>query len=565
MSAVTRFYETGNLYIDGLSSAWMWRDGPITYNFPSTSDSYPSPYNDDEPNTDFFQASLSTQDAVRAILEGQGNTDSYNHVNATSVVSFTELEIKWAPDEEADIRIAESSLATPAYTIPISAIGEDGSAGDVWFNDTLRDPRAGNYAYFANIHELGHALGLKHPHETTGGFPLLPADRDGMELTVMSYRDYVGDAIDKFGTDPGNFPQTFMQYDIQALQTMYGADYGPESNSTDTRYSWSPTTGEMSINGVGQGQPVDNKVFLTIWDGGGNDIYDMRAYSDGVVINLVPGAWSITSDTQRAFLEDGHQAQGTVYNAFLFEGDTRSLIEQAYGGSGNDRITGNLANNILKGFDGDDTLSGGRGYDRLEGGDGDDTLNGNGSIFFNDQSRDWLQGGGGDDELNGGFGNDKLQGGDDNDYLNGYSRNDSLQGGPGDDVLQGGDGKDSLRGDEGSDRLSGGPGKDYYIFNSVSDSVAGPQHDVITRGLYGQDYVKLRTIDADTLHSGNQRFEWIDTQGFHNSPGELRYEKTNSLDFLVQADVNGDGAADFEIEIWNNLNAESLDEHDFIL
>ena len=43
-----------------------------------------------------------------------------------------------------------------------------------------------------------------------------------------------------------------MTYDIAAAQHMYGANFS--TNSGNTTYSWSPTTGEMLINGLGQGQ-----------------------------------------------------------------------------------------------------------------------------------------------------------------------------------------------------------------------------------------------------------------------------------------------------------------------
>src|SRR5204863_3079446 len=107
------------------------------------------------------------------------------------------------------------------------------------------------------------------------------------------------------------FPQSYMMNDILALQKMYGADFG--LNSTDTTYTWDTSTGQMSINGVGQGTPGANRVFLTIWDGNGNDTYDMSNYSTGVSINLQPGLWSTTSSVQKAYLGDGHYAQGNVY------------------------------------------------------------------------------------------------------------------------------------------------------------------------------------------------------------------------------------------------------------
>ena len=73
-------------------------------------------------------------------------------------------------------------------------------------------------------------------------------------------------------------------------------------NNGNTTYTWNSTTGEMSVNGVGQGTPGGNRVFLTIWDGGGNDTYDMSNYGGGVSIDLRAGSWSITSQTQRANL-----------------------------------------------------------------------------------------------------------------------------------------------------------------------------------------------------------------------------------------------------------------------
>ena len=63
----------------------------------------------------------------------------------------------------------------------------------------------------------------------------------------MSYRSYVGAPT---GYTNDSFPQTLMMYDIAAVQTMYGANY--TTNSGDTVYKWSPTTGEMSLNGVGR-------------------------------------------------------------------------------------------------------------------------------------------------------------------------------------------------------------------------------------------------------------------------------------------------------------------------
>ncbi len=43
---------------------------------------------------------------------------------------------------------------------------------------------------------------------------------------------------------------------------------------------FSTTTGEMFINGVGQGAAIANYVLLTVWDGGGIDAYDFTNYTN---------------------------------------------------------------------------------------------------------------------------------------------------------------------------------------------------------------------------------------------------------------------------------------------
>lgn len=123
-----------------------------------------------------------------------------------------------------------------------------------------------------------------------------------------------------------------------------------------------------------------------------------------------------------------------------------SIAATAYGGNGNDVLTGGAAADALFGGLGDDRLTGNGGNDRLSGEAGDDRLLGN-------------------------LGNDQLRGGSGNDDLNGGSGNDSLFGE---------DGDDRLTGDLGVDRVSGGRGRDSSIRDSRdnfddSDSSEGIQ------------------------------------------------------------------------------------------
>ena len=149
---------------------------------------------------------------------------------------------------------------------------------------------------------------------------------------------------------------------------MYGADFS--LNNEATIYSWSATTGETFVNDEGQGRPGGagagasaNRIFITVWDGGGEDTYDLSNYTNNVSIDLRPGYWSITSTTQKAYLGGGQYAQGNVYNAYLFEDDARSYIENAIGGTGSDTLRGNAIANRLDGGAGSDTMTGGEGDD----------------------------------------------------------------------------------------------------------------------------------------------------------------------------------------------------------
>ena len=218
------------------------------------------------------------------------------------------------------------------------------------------------------MHETGHALGLKHGHAAQSAhgvtFPALPEDHNSLEYSVMTYHQFVGDTV--AGDNALEHPTTYMQDDIAAMQYMYGANYNYLNGNTT--YSWSATTGEQFINGVGQGQPISNFILMTVWDGGGVDTYDFTNYSTNLSVDLNPGGWTITSWDQLRGSRDGYRrraiyARGNIANAQLYNGNTASLIENALGGAGNDTILGNVVGNLLQGNGGDDTLGGGAGSD----------------------------------------------------------------------------------------------------------------------------------------------------------------------------------------------------------
>ncbi len=323
------------------------------------------------------------QRAIRGFVEGTGSSDT---MTLTPIEGFTNLDLTESPmtASGAEIVIAHSTRASTAFTF--FPDGND-HPGDVWFgtNESLRAPAVGTWAYFVAIHEFGHALGLKHPHDGTSLNPVaMPLSHDDHQHTVMSYNSHSSSApVGLTTNETFGYPQTYMADDIAALQTMYGANYG--FRAEDTTYRWSPETGEVFVNGqsrgrpgAGEGDPVENRIFQTIWDGGGTDTYDLSAYTkrrdhqpqSGGVLGVLAReqlavlAYSFTGGSGLV------EADGNVTNARLHDGDSRSLIENAQGGRGPDRITGNEAANVLTGREGDDTLQGGPGNDVLSGGSG---------------------------------------------------------------------------------------------------------------------------------------------------------------------------------------------------
>ena len=286
--------------------------------------------------------------------------------------------------------------------------------GDSFYNPELyNSPVIGSYDYVTLLHEIGHLLGLKHGHSAmvspdgTFTFPRLSSNRNSMEYSVMTYRSYVGDSItDGYNNEKFGFAQSLMMNDIAALQYLYGADY--THNAGNTVYRWSESTGEMFIDGKGQGTPGANRIFLTIWDGGGTDTYDMSNYGlQAMRIDLRAGKYSTIAGEQLAKLGGGPwgKAQGNVYNALLHNGDLRSLIENVIGSRGQNIITGNEVTNKLIGKGGDDQLLGLQGEDILNGGSGMDKL-------YGGRGEDLLIGGLDGDGLYGDSGIDHLLGGD---------------------------------------------------------------------------------------------------------------------------------------------------------
>jgi Ca2+-binding RTX toxin-like protein len=137
----------------------------------------------------------------------------------------------------------------------------------------------------------------------------------------------------------------------------------------------------------------------------------------------------------------------------------------------------------------------------------------------------------------------------------------------GNDILDGGAGGDALCGGAGRDILTGGDDNDSFMFVSVADSGVKPAaRDTIADFGNGIDVINIYHIDANTKNGAtDDAFHFIGTnQAFTGAAGELRAYWTNEGQ-IVEGDVNGDGRADFAIELLDPFHAVTLSAADFVL
>ena len=137
--------------------------------------------------------------------------------------------------------------------------------------------------------------------------------------------------------------------------------------------------------------------------------------------------------------------------------------------------------------------------------------------------------------------------------IDGLETGDLLNGGAGNNTLLGTLKSDVLFGSTGRDTLTGSAGADTFVYTALNQSGVGTANrDLITDFVNGTDRIGLQGIDADATAAGNNAFTFIGTGVFSGGgaadAGQLRYSFAGT-NTVVEGDVDGNGTADFEIQL----------------
>lgn len=331
---------SGDYRIDALISGYALSGTTVEYSFYEDS-VFNGTYYGTEANPG--EVSEEVKQNVRALMAWYG-----------SIINVSFVEVDETPTRIGYVRFLVSDGPSYAYAYYPLGTTMFGVAGDVHLNTARHasgtfDGSAGSYGYEALAHEIGHALGLKHPFEAQGSrTTVLPTAEDNDTNTVMTYTSYTP------------YSATPMVYDVRALQYMYGAR--PKNTGDDTYRFTTQGTSQYILDATTY-QDTSSWTKQALWDSGGMDTLDataLPAKSEGYRFDLRAGGWLTANED--------YLTTRFKHGLSLVDG---VAIENVINSSSSDTIYANGAGTVFGGYTagrlvGDDTIIGATSSDTID-------------------------------------------------------------------------------------------------------------------------------------------------------------------------------------------------------
>ncbi len=322
----------------------------------------------------YFSSFSSDQKAISRQILGSNTYGSFysDIVNLTfseeSVSSSTKIIFGQA-------NLIGASAETGLGFLPNGTTRDD---GDVFLDASASQNSLllkGEAGYWNILHELGHAVGGLVDASGVYG----TGYENSQQYTVMSYLpigwEYVGLTNNIQATDNALFESVgnplyaygLQLYDIEALQNTYAVNSATRDEDR-TVYSLGKGLGRDGDNdGNIDTDDAATAFIYTIYDAGGTgDTIDARQFStdnsSGAKIDLRAGHFSSIGENGNGGAAFDRSGTRDVNNVAIA---TRTVIENAYGTTRDDFITGNDADNLIILFQGNDIADGGGGSDTL--------------------------------------------------------------------------------------------------------------------------------------------------------------------------------------------------------